>query len=234
MNNPLDTPPSSDEPLRPHIYDGTQEYDNRLPNWWLFTLFGTIIFSVLYWSFVHHWRVADEPGFAVEKSMKENTLAAAKNSGVLSDEQMWQMSHDPAVLAAGHATFDTTCASCHLTDLSGKIGPNLRDEIWLHGSMPHEIMTTITSGVPAKGMPTWGPVLGRTKISEVAAYILSYHAPSAAPAATPDATEKAQKTTASALEAEAAVQGVTPAEPGGKMQMPPPKPSEQSPIVPAK
>ena len=30
-------------------------------------------------------------------------------------------------------------------------------------------------GVLAKGMPTWGPVLGAKKVSEVTAYILSKH-----------------------------------------------------------
>ena len=50
-------------------------------------------------------------------------------------------------------------------------------------------MLTLTKGVLAKGMPTWGPVLGAKKIGEVTAYILSKHkegepvvvAPAAAP-----------------------------------------------------
>ncbi len=227
MNNPLERQPSPEEPLRPHVFDGIQEYDNRLPNWWLFTLFGAIIFAAFYWSLVHHWQVADEPGIAVEKAMNENTLAAAKSSGVLSDDQLWQMSRDAGVVAAGNAIFQTTCASCHQPDLTGKIGPNLKDEIWLHGGSPHEIIATITGGVPAKGMPTWGPVLGKQKIGEVAALILSFHQQPTAPASTPDPTEKAQKETASGQEIEAQAQGIKPPESSGRAQLPLPKPAQK-------
>ena len=44
---------------------------------------------------------------------------------------------------------------------------------WIHGSTPEEIVATITNGVAAKGMPTWGPILGNEKVGEVAAYIIS-------------------------------------------------------------
>ena len=33
----------------------------------------------------------------------------------------------------------------------------------------------INEGVLAKGMPAWGPVLGAKKVTEVSAYILSFH-----------------------------------------------------------
>ena len=47
------------------------------------------------------------------------------------------------------------------------------DTVWIHGGKPEEIVHTITTGVAAKGMPTWGPILGPQKIAQVAAYILS-------------------------------------------------------------
>jgi cytochrome c oxidase cbb3-type subunit 3 len=165
------------EDLRPHVYDGIQEYDKRLPNWWLFTLYGAIVFSIGYWSLLHHWRIKGDPGDELKKAMEKNTLIAARSSGALNDDQLWQMSRDQSVISAGRAAFETTCASCHLGDLNGKIGPSLRDDIWLHGDKPAEIIATISNGVPAKGMPTWGPVLGKAKITEVAAYILSFRTP---------------------------------------------------------
>ena len=33
----------------------------------------------------------------------------------------------------------------------------------------------MTQGVLAKGMPTWGPVLGPKRITEVVAYVMSHH-----------------------------------------------------------
>ncbi|HBR93916.1 MAG TPA: hypothetical protein DEA90_07095, partial [Opitutae bacterium] len=35
--------------LRDHVVDGIQEYDQRLPFWWLCILFGVIAFSIVYW-----------------------------------------------------------------------------------------------------------------------------------------------------------------------------------------
>jgi len=172
-----------DDVLRPHSYDGIREYDKRLPNWWLFTLFGTIIFSFGYWSLFQHWKIAEEPGDAVTEEMQANALLAAKDSGTVTDEQMWAMSKDPTMVDAGRDTFTTTCVACHGDHLQGKIGPTLIKEKWLHGGTPTEIIHTITNGVPPKGMPTWGPVLGRTKILEVASFILSLnHPPKADPA----------------------------------------------------
>jgi cytochrome c oxidase cbb3-type subunit 3 len=85
------------------------------------------------------------------------------------------MSRNARFADAGQATFLTTCATCHNAKLTGGIGPNLLDQQWIHGGRPTEIYQTVTNGVPAKGMPTWGPVLGVKKISEVVAFVLSHH-----------------------------------------------------------
>ena len=193
MNNePSPEEAPLDDVLRPHSYDGIREYDKRLPNWWLFTLYGTIIFSFGYWSLFHHWKIAPEPGDAVTDEMQANALIAAKNSGTVTDEQMWAMSKDPTVVEAGRTTFMTTCVPCHGDHLQGKIGPTLIKDKWLHGGKPMEIIHTITNGVPPKGMPTWGPILGRNRIIEVASFILSLNHPPkavpAAPASSPPAT----------------------------------------------
>lgn len=98
MNNDPDAtpePPLDVDDLRPHSFDGIQEYDKRLPNWWLFTLYGSIVFAFGYWSLVHHWNVTKEPGQAVTDQIQQNALIAAKSSGAITDEQMWALSKGP-------------------------------------------------------------------------------------------------------------------------------------------
>jgi cytochrome c oxidase cbb3-type subunit 3 len=171
----MKSPTDEKEELRPHTYDGIQEYDKRLPNWWLMTLYGAIAFSLCYWVYYHQWHAGYAPDIAVDRQLRENRLVAARESGVVSDDLIWTLSQDPKVIEAGKATYMTNCASCHLPTLTGQIGPNLVDEYWIHGGHPLDVIQTITNGVLEKGMPTWGPILGRQKITEVAAFIFSHH-----------------------------------------------------------
>jgi len=43
-----------------------------------------------------------------------------------------------------------------------------------HRGRPTELTVTVTKGT-ARGMPAWGPVLGSRRITEIVAYVLSYH-----------------------------------------------------------
>ena len=163
------------DPLRPHVYDGIQEYDKRLPHWWLITLYGTIVFSLLYWAYVHAYGFGTPPHEAVEEALAENKRSAQRKAGVIDDDALWRLSQDSGISTSGKATFDTTCASCHKPDLTGLIGPNLADREWIHGGTPMEVLQVITKGVLDKGMPAWGSVLGQQKITEVTAFIFSKH-----------------------------------------------------------
>lgn len=185
-------PPIETEALRPHVFDGTiQEYDKRLPNWWLWTLYGAIIFSIVYWVAFSAFKFEADPGRKVTEEIEEEKKIAARNSGVITNETLRQMTHESDIVKAGESTFITTCAACHQPDLSGKIGPSLIKETWLHGGEPLDIVNTITTGVPAKGMPTWGPILGKQKIIEVAAFIVSKQTSPPKRASIPDAAAAA-------------------------------------------
>ena len=181
--NSQPTPPSEHDPkLRPHTYDGIQEFDQRLPNWWIYTLYGTIAFAVVYW-FAHQIaHVIPTDGARVDAAMAQ--VAAAKMASsidVSNDDKFWEMSRNPVFIDAGRQTFSSLCVPCHLASLKGRgenpaaVGPNLTDHAWIHGGTPKEIYNTVSKGVLVKGMPSWEPVLGQKKTAEVVAYVLSYH-----------------------------------------------------------
>lgn len=182
MSSPAQPPPHDDDRLRPHTYDGIQEFDKRLPNWWLYTLYGTIVFSIIYW-FAHETAaVVPADGARVDRAMAGISAQKMSTSiDVTNDKLFWEMSRNPVFVESGRQTFNSLCSACHLTSLRGKsenpaaVGPDLADNAWLHGGTPKEIYVTVDKGVPAKGMAAWGPVIGAKKTAEVVAYILSHH-----------------------------------------------------------
>jgi cytochrome c oxidase cbb3-type subunit 3 len=170
-----------EDPIRPHSYDGIQEYDKRLPNWWLMTLYASIVFWVGYWSYYEWFRVGLTNEQQVEKEISKIEADKLASAPTIDNVSLWKMSRNADFVAAGKTTFDSNCAACHLVSMRGKgespaaIGPDLTDIKWVHGGKPVEIYEVINKGVLVKGMPTWGPVLGAKKISEAVAYILSKH-----------------------------------------------------------
>ena len=173
-------PPPPEDPIRPHVFDGIAEYDKRLPNWWLYTLYITIVFWVGYWTYYEWFQMGPSSEQAVVAALAKieaEKLVAAK----IDDATLWKMSQNQMFVDAGKTPDAANCAACHLASLRGKsetptaIGPDLTDTGWIHGGKPTEIHDLVTKGVLAKGMPAWGPVLGSKKIADVTAYILSKH-----------------------------------------------------------
>lgn len=179
--NPDPSPGPSEEAFRPHTYDGIREYDKRLPNWWLYTLYITIVFWIAYWGYYEWVPNGPTEAQAVDATMARIEAERLATVATMDDATLWRLSRNPAAIAAGKETFTANCVACHLASMRGKaenpiaIGPNLTDTAWIHGGTPTEIYKTVTNGVLVKGMPTWGPVLGARKISEVVAYVLSKH-----------------------------------------------------------
>lgn len=162
-----------DDALRHHSYDGIQEYDKRLPNWWLFTLYGAMVFAAAYWAF-YHWSAHMTPGYVrVQHQIEDVQKAALASGGTPTDAQLYKLSTDPAVVEIGQKTFMANCVACHGPDLHGGIGPNLTDNVWIHGGKPTDLYNTVTKGVLEKGMPVWGPVLGAGRIADVVAFVIS-------------------------------------------------------------
>jgi cytochrome c oxidase cbb3-type subunit 3 len=155
-----------------HEYDGIQEYDNRLPNWWLYTLFGTIVFGFGYWAYYQQLAIGPSPSaeYEAEVAAEKAKLAAAPP---VTPDLLAGLAKDPKIVESGKQTFQTTCAACHGPAGGGIIGPNLTDAYWLHGGAPDKIYATVRDGYPAKGMPPWGPALGEDKVRAAVAYVLT-------------------------------------------------------------
>jgi cytochrome c oxidase cbb3-type subunit 3 len=158
-----------------HDYDGIREYDNRLPNWWLAILFGTVAFAFAYWFYYQTFGVAPTPEERLQAEVAraaEAQLARAAGSE-LTDESLALMASIPERVAEGQSVFKQFCVVCHGEMGEGKVGPNLTDGFWLHGARPLQIHGTVTNGVTEKGMAAWGNQLGPTRVEQVTAYVLT-------------------------------------------------------------
>nr|PMH84273.1 hypothetical protein BCU57_18270 [Shewanella sp. 10N.286.48.B5] len=73
----------------------------------------------------------------------------------------------------GKALFETTCASCHGKKLTGGAGFNLKDEMWVHGSKPEQILANIKAGFSQAGMPAFAAIYSDQQLASIVEYILS-------------------------------------------------------------
>ena len=164
--------------IMPHAYDGIQEYDQSLPNWWLFTLFASIAFAFLYWlvNFVTGTVPDDRVAINAElDALEARQLAALKT---LDDAVLWKMSRNAKTVAEGQAVYGSLCFTCHGPTLAGMkgLGFRLNDEFWVHGNTPTAIFNNISEGISFEGKPTGmasQKVLGTGRIAAVTAYLLS-------------------------------------------------------------
>jgi cytochrome c oxidase cbb3-type subunit III len=154
------------------VYDGIEEEDNHLPNWWLATLFGAMVFAFGYWFFFHSTHA-----FASTREVYEEQVAEAKKRDALqnpvSNESLMALAGSATALDDGKKTFSTICIACHGPSGGGTVGPNLTDRYWLHGSHPEDLYKDVMGGFPDKGMPPWGKSLGPERTRNVIAFVLS-------------------------------------------------------------
>lgn len=162
----------SDEGRVHHVYDGIEEQDNRLPNWWLGILWGTLLFGVGYWLYYPVTGLGPDQRteFAQDQAALEAKLQALKPSP---EAMLAALEKDPALVAEGRALFGQTCATCHGAQAQGNIGPNLTDGFWLNGGRPQDILRVVAEGSVTKGMPAWERTLGPQKVQQLVAYVLS-------------------------------------------------------------
>jgi cytochrome c oxidase cbb3-type subunit III len=161
-----------------HNYDGIVELDNRLPPWWLYGFYATIIFAAVYL-----WRYhVSETGLSqtqeFELAMKhadEQKAAYLKKAGNLVDENTVKMLTSPNDLAAGKGIFEASCAPCHGKSGEGIVGPNLTDDYWKNGGSIKDVFKIVKYGVPEKGMRSWKDDFSPVQLAQISSYIKSIH-----------------------------------------------------------
>jgi cytochrome c oxidase cbb3-type subunit 3 len=176
---------NENEKLLEHEADGIRELDNDLPRWWLYGFYFTIVMSTIYMFYYHvysgpDWNVlwygprGSEAEYAAQVREAETMLANAPKE----KKAPLILLTDRESLAKGAEIFNGTnnlCYTCHREDLGGQVGPNLTDEYWVHGCSLEEVVASITSGFPEKGMLPYGSgnKLTDVELMQVASYIIS-------------------------------------------------------------
>jgi cytochrome c oxidase cbb3-type subunit 3 len=158
--------------LSGHDYDGIQEYDNDLPTWWLGILWGTVAFAGIY-LLVYVLAGAAVGPEAWSRSVAELGEQRARSAtGPLPEDLLRQLSRNGERIAKGRALFASSqCATCHGAEGTGLIGPNLRDDWWLHGSDMTDLVTTLTEGRNNGAMPAQRANLSPDDIVSLAAFV---------------------------------------------------------------
>lgn len=168
--------PTGDKIIPDHEYDGIRELDNRLPRWWLWLFYISIVFAAVYFIRFH---VIHTGPMQAQEYQEEIAAAKLKYSEVSSPGQPDMASMvaltDAVALESGKAIYDKSCAVCHLAQGQGIVGPNLTDDYWIHGCSIQDIYQLIVVGVPEKGMISWKDQLSPQQILEVSSYIITLH-----------------------------------------------------------
>ncbi len=177
-----------------HSWDGIEEYNNPLPRWWLWTLYATIIWAVLYaiaypsvplingaWPGLLGWSTRGE----VEKDIQSFKEANAAIESKLAAADLTTVAADPVLQSyavnAGAAVFRTNCSQCHGSGAAGSKGyPNLLDNDWLWGGDIESIAYTVRHGIRSSDedtrvsdMPAFGEFLSKQEIDQAVNYVLS-------------------------------------------------------------
>jgi cytochrome c oxidase cbb3-type subunit 3 len=157
-----------------HDYDGIRELDNRLPPWWLYGFYLTIVFAGIYlWRFhVSHTGPSSVEEYERSVAKAETRIKEyLKQKGEAVDENTVNFLSSANDLEEGKIIYMKSCAACHKDAGGGDVGPNLTDEYWLHGGDVKSIFKVIRYGYNA--MPQWQNTYSNKQIAQVASYIKS-------------------------------------------------------------
>ena len=179
-----------------HEWDGIRELNTPLPKWWLYVLYATIVWGVIYTILYPAWPwlsgyTKGVLGYTPRAELNK-TLEAVRASRAVWYDKFAQLSvddiaKDPNLLqfakAGGEVIFGENCAPCHGTGGVGRPGyPVLVDDDWIWGGTLADIQQTINYGVRSahaearvSEMPAFGAdgLLSEQDIAAVADHVLS-------------------------------------------------------------
>lgn len=159
-----------------HDYDGIRELDNRLPPWWLWGFYITIVAAGIY---LYRYHVAHAAPLSAEElaiDMKAAELRQAeylKKAANNVDESNVKVLTASTDIDAGKALFIQNCTVCHGKNAEGMVGPNLTDDYWLHSGGVSDVFKSIKYGWPDKGMKSWKDDLTPNQMAQLSSYIIS-------------------------------------------------------------
>ncbi len=173
-----------------HTFDGIEELNNPLPNWWSTFFLLTIIWAFGYialyglgnWTGFLGWKSSNQGIMNIAESKAKTAEYLKKDSGVLvqydreiahadtiygpifkayAARSIEDLATDPEALKVGQRLFIQNCSQCHGSNAGGTTGfPDLTDKDWLYGGSPEKIKETIMHGRKAMGMMAWEGILG--------------------------------------------------------------------------
>lgn len=178
-----------------HEWDGIKELNKPLPKWWLYVLYATIAWSVVWWVLYPSWPgisgyFAGVIGYDQREDLRERLREANAERAVylerLEGAELGEIANDPELMSiaftGGEAAFADNCAPCHGLGGAGQgYYPTLADDAWIWGGSLEAIHQTILYGVRSahpdtriNEMPAFGALdlLTREQVNEVAEYVL--------------------------------------------------------------
>ncbi|WP_185858154.1 cbb3-type cytochrome c oxidase N-terminal domain-containing protein [Blattabacterium cuenoti] len=114
-----------------HGFDGIIELNNKLPMWWIHLFYFTIVFSAIYFfsylllDFSNPYKEYD---IAYKNQLKEIEMFEKMTPQITIENASFKEN----LINRGKVLFEENCATCHQSDGSGNIGPNLTDNYWIN------------------------------------------------------------------------------------------------------
>lgn len=159
-----------------HNYDGIREMDYGMPPWLKYVFIGTFLFAVFYVPAFLIFDIIPDQQTEYQASIDDAAMRAearVKAGMVQITAETAELQTDEEVMKAGKVLYKKNCAVCHADDGGGGVGPNLTDDYWIHGNDIKGVFTTVSEGVPAKGMIPWKGNMSPKQIQDVSNYVLS-------------------------------------------------------------